>query len=770
MTRQRFLRNLATVAFLAAVYFVAGKLGLKLAQVHPSATAVWAPAGIALAAFLILGYGVFPGVLLGAFLVNLTTAGSVATSIGIAVGNTLEGLLGAYLVNELANGRNAFGRAQDIFRFAVLAGIISTTVSATFGVTSLCLGGFANWDDFGAIWLTWWLGDAVGVLVLAPLLVLWSASPPVKWNSNQAPEAALMLLALLLVAHTVFGGLFAVGTRNYPLEFLCIPFLVWAAFRFGQRLAATAISLLAVIAVWGTLQGLGPFVRKTQNESLLLLQAFMGITSVMILAVAALVEERKQSEKTATHLAAIVQSSDDAIIGKSLDGMIVSWNAGAERIYGHTAAEAIGRPISMLVPPDRADEVPQLLERLKRGERIEHFETVRRSKGGEPLHISLSISPVKDASGAIIGASAIARDVSERKRNEEALQQANAVLTGWLSELEKRTHETTLLNEMGDLLQTCVAVEEAYAVIARFAQQLFPTECGALCVLNASQNLVEAVAVWGDSPACERVFTPEECWALRRGQLHAVDDPASGLICQHVGEPVPVGYLCVPMMGQGEALGVLHLQCGNASNDPVNRLSEAKRRLAVTAAGQLALALANLRLRETLRMQSIRDPLTGLFNRRYMEESLARELRRAGRNQRRLGIMMLDLDHFKRFNDTHGHEAGDTLLRELGEFLRTRTRREDIACRYGGEEFVLVLPEATIEVTRQRGERLRDEFKRLNVQHRGQSLGAVSLSIGVAVFPDHGLTVEDLLRASDQALYRAKAEGRNRVVLGERVE
>jgi len=271
------------------------------------------------------------------------------------------------------------------------------------------------------------------------------------------------------------------------------------------------------------------------------------------------------------------------------------------------------------------------------------------------------------------------------------------VLTGWLSELEKRTRETTLL----------------YAVIARFAHQLFPTESGALCVLNASQNLVEAVAVWGESLACERVFAPEECWAVRRGQLHAVDDPASGLICQYLGEQVPVGYLCVPMMGQGEALGVLHLLCGNASNGPVNGLSEAKRRLAVTAAGQLA--LANLRLRETLRMQSIRDPLTGLYNRRYMEESLARELRRAARNRRRLGIMMLDLDHFKRFNDTHGHEAGDTLFRELGEFLRTRTRREDIACRYGGEEFVLVLPDATVQVTQQRGERLRDEFKRLNV-------------------------------------------------------
>jgi diguanylate cyclase (GGDEF)-like protein len=199
------------------------------------------------------------------------------------------------------------------------------------------------------------------------------------------------------------------------------------------------------------------------------------------------------------------------------------------------------------------------------------------------------------------------------------------------------------------------------------------------------------------------------------------------------------------------------------------RLTETKQRLAVTAAGHIALALANLRLRETLRMQSIRDPLTGLFNRRYMEESLARELRRAARNQRKLGAIMLDLDHFKRFNDTFGHEAGDALLRELGGFLRTRTRREDIACRYGGEEFVVILPEASIEATRQRAERLREEFKHLNVQHRGRSLGAVTLSLGVAVFPEHASTVEDIMRSADRALYRAKAEGRDRVVLGESI-
>ena len=372
--------------------------------------------------------------------------------------------------------------------------------------------------------------------------------------------------------------------------------------------------------------------------------------------------------------------------------------------------------------------------------------------------------------GELEGVYVVYQDITERRRAEEALQQGNAVLRGWLQALEKRSEETTLLNEMVDLLQTCVSAEEAYAVIARSAQQLFPSDAGALCVLNASQNLVEAVAIWGQSLVGERVFAPEECWALRRGQVHAVEDPAPGLVCRHLGALRDVSYLCVPMMGQGEALGVLHVQSGGSSGEGQNHLTDAQQRLAVTAAGHIALALANLRLRETLRMQSIRDPLTGLFNRRYMEESLVRELRRAARNQRRLGAIMLDLDKFKVFNDTYGHAAGDALLRKLGGFLRSRTRGEDIACRYGGEEFVVILPEASIEVTQQRAEQLREEFKFLTVQHRGQTLGALTLSVGVAVFPEHGTTVEDILHAVDTALYRAKAEGRDRVVTGKALE
>jgi diguanylate cyclase (GGDEF)-like protein len=196
---------------------------------------------------------------------------------------------------------------------------------------------------------------------------------------------------------------------------------------------------------------------------------------------------------------------------------------------------------------------------------------------------------------------------------------------------------------------------------------------------------------------------------------------------------------------------------------------DSKERLAHTVAEHIALAFANLRLRETLRVQSVRDPLTGLFNRRYMEESLERELRRSARHRRSLGVLLLDLDHFKTFNDTFGHGAGDILLRELGHFLQGNVRGEDISCRYGGEEFALILPDAPLDSTLQRAEQLREQVRQLQVTHHGRALGAVSVSIGVAVYPQHGASAEELLAAADRALYQAKAGGRNRVELAGRL-
>lgn len=289
--------NIAAILILALVYFSAAKLGLKFAYIHPSVTAVWVPTGISLTAFLILGYRVWPAIFLGALLANVTTAGSVLTSIAISIGNTLEGILGCYLVNRFASSQRFFERASDIFRFAFLAGTVSTAVSATIGVTSLELAGFADWSKYFTIWCTWWLGDSSGAIIITPLLLLWRDNRRLSWCRDQIVELGLLFLGLFSTASFVFGGRFHSLIKNYPLEYLCIPFLIWAAFRHGRRNAATANFVLAVIATWGTLQGYGPFSRQSQNTSLLLLQVFLGIVAITSLALAAEASEHKRAEE-----------------------------------------------------------------------------------------------------------------------------------------------------------------------------------------------------------------------------------------------------------------------------------------------------------------------------------------------------------------------------------------------------------------------------------------------------------------------------------------
>ena len=328
--------------------------------------------------------------------------------------------------------------------------------------------------------------------------------------------------------------------------------------------------------------------------------------------------------------------------------------------------------------------------------------------------------------------------------------------------LALRSRELDLQNRMSELLQACVTEDEAYAVVGRFGGQFFPNGSGAVFVMTASRNMVEARATWASTPSPDwTIFKPDECWALRRGRMHLVDSTTTGLLCSHLPQPAPPAYLCVPLIAQGEALGVLYL----GASDDGSAWPEAQQRLASTVSDQLGLAVANLKLRETLRNQSIRDPPTSLFNRRYLEETLERELRRAERSRGTLGVVMMDLDLFKQFNDTFGHDIGDTLLRDFGRLLQSTVRGGDVACRYGGEEFMLILPEADIEITRQRADRIREAVKHLFVAHRGHSVGSVTVSAGVAAYPDHGTTGEALVQAADAALYRAKNAGRDRVVV-----
>ncbi len=282
---------------LAFIYSVAGKLCLRFAFFHPSASPIWLPSGIALAAFLIWGYRLWPAVFIGAFIVNITTFGSVLSSLGVATGNTLEALAAAYLVNCFAHGIEAFDRAEDVLKYVALAGFLSTTISPTLGVTSLALTDFAHWDQYIPVWATWWLGDAGGNIVAAPLLILlWGRPWTEKLVRAKILEATFLVTLLSGLALTVFDGLVFSKAAKFPLEFVCIPPVIWIAYRLGQRATATAVFLLSSIAFWGTLHGYGPFASHNPNVSALLMAAFMGVIAIMGMILSAVVSEREGGE------------------------------------------------------------------------------------------------------------------------------------------------------------------------------------------------------------------------------------------------------------------------------------------------------------------------------------------------------------------------------------------------------------------------------------------------------------------------------------------
>ncbi|MFP4437130.1 MAG: PAS domain S-box protein [Chloroflexaceae bacterium] len=352
-------------------------------------------------------------------------------------------------------------------------------------------------------------------------------------------------------------------------------------------------------------------------------------------------------------------------------------------------------------------------------------------------------------------------DITERKLAEIQLQRANEQLLQGNEHLRQRNREVLLLNQMGDMLQGCIGVDAAYEVIAISAAKLFAGQAGALYMRRTATPVFDAMASWGDPPPTETMLEEQMCWALREQQV-ALYSQANGGLCVHLTDCAAAAVLCVPLVVRAETLGILHLHHGTTLEyDAVRRW----RQLADTVARQIALALTSLTLREQLQQQAIRDALTGLYNRRYLDETLPRELHRAERDGQPVGIIMLDIDHFKRFNDTYGHDAGDTVLRAVGTFLQQHTRGADIACRYGGEELTLVLPGASPAATQQRAEELRAGIQTLAVQHNGQALAQVTVSLGVAVFPDHGVRADTIIWLADQALYQAKRNGRNRVVV-----
>lgn len=355
--------------------------------------------------------------------------------------------------------------------------------------------------------------------------------------------------------------------------------------------------------------------------------------------------------------------------------------------------------------------------------------------------------------------SKVSERTTELRLVNNALEIAREASESRAAQLEQGNREMTLISQMLELLQISHSLQEAEHVIAQGMGGLFPGDSGTLYLFTDSRSALEAAAQWG---AVEQtaVCMPDQCWAVRRGQVHKVEPGCSAPRCAHVLNDAK-GYVCLPLMAQGEMLGILHLQWGEsvAENSAIGERSK----LALQLTNQLGLAISNLKLRDTLKSLSIRDPLTGLFNRRYMEETLEREFYQARRKKSPVAVIMLDVDHFKRLNDTFGHNAGDIVLRELGTLIKRSIRVSDIACRYGGEEFCVILPDSDLVATRDRAEVIRQAVTRIDVKPDGRVLGPITISLGIALFPDHAETIQGVLAAADASLYLAKQGGRDRI-------
>jgi diguanylate cyclase (GGDEF)-like protein/PAS domain S-box-containing protein len=471
------------------------------------------------------------------------------------------------------------------------------------------------------------------------------------------------------------------------------------------------------------------------------------------------------------------------------DGMSDFFNRKCLDYTGLTFDQMQGRGWSVIIHPDDLGGIVSTWEdSLRTGHPFEAEYRLRAQDGSFRWFLGRA-NPIRNSAGEVIKWFGSCTDIEDQKQNQQILEEQILERTTQLAEtntqlqnemierdfarneldrqnenmmreLSERTERATVLAKMGELLQSCISRDEVFAAALGYAPKIFPSVPGAIAMLDASRNLAELIGSWGECQLPPTVFEPVSCWALRTGHSHLVLAGDASARCAHA-EGVKHTYLCTPILAQGETLGIVHFQ----ATESAPKLDASEISFKTTFAGQVGLSVANIKLREALRTQSVRDPLTGLYNRRYLEEMLEREVRRSARAAQALGILMIDLDHFKNFNDTYGHDAGDAVLREIAASLTKGVRAEDFVCRFGGEEFVVILPTADITSSRARAERLRSKAKALTILHQGRSMGMVTISVGVASFPEHGISPKELMAAADAALYEAKRGGRDQVVV-----
>ncbi len=460
-------------------------------------------------------------------------------------------------------------------------------------------------------------------------------------------------------------------------------------------------------------------------------------------------------EEKAKKSAEILDAAPEAIFEVAPDGRIQSVNSEGARVFGYAREELLGKEIEILLPQRFRESHVQMRERYVATPRTRAMgsgiELVGRTKDGEEFPVEVSLSTISEKEAPLV--ICVLRDVRLQHAARHEITQVNERLSRSLAAHKALSETLGSLSDFGEMLQTCRTRPEAWPIVARMCERLLPGQSGAVYMATASKTALERVTAWGQMCPSKPIIALQECWALRRGKVHTCELA----VCEGcMANPAPsrAGTVCAPMIAMGGMIGVLQLSAPSA--EPDNGLLTA-------VVERISVAIATIRLREELGEQATRDSMTGLFNRRFLNEYLELELLRAMRDGRPLTVMMLDVDHFKRFNDTFGHKAGDLVLQEVAATLRAQTRGSDIACRFGGEELVVVSPETSCDQAMPRAEQIRKAIEDLIVIGEGQPLGKITISIGVASAPENGYDATELLRAADEALYAAKQAGRNRV-------
>jgi len=460
----------------------------------------------------------------------------------------------------------------------------------------------------------------------------------------------------------------------------------------------------------------------------------------------------------------LFETAKDGIIILDADtGRITDANPFLQDMLGYSHADLLGKALWEIGAVKDIAASQQAMRELQKKEYVRYENLPLQTKAGGHIQVEF-VSNVYLVDGWRVIQCNV-RDITDRKRAEEDLRTTNEGLIASIAALQRRDDDMKSLIRLNELLQSCATQDEAYQVVGHLAGELFNGQSGDLAILAAtdqdSDQHLNTVVSWGDQPASKSNFAAADCWALRQGKLHEVSDSRTDLMCQHFAQPPQAGYLCVPLIVQNRTIGLMSL----VDTAPKNTVLRPWPQLALAVGETIKLSLSNLKLRESLREEAIRDPLTGLYNRRYLDENLGRELHRARRGESPLCVAMLDLDHFKLFNDTFGHDGGDLLLRELAQALNAKLRKSDISCRYGGDEFVVVMPDSSLADTHHRIEQICALIKETQVRNGGTVLGPITLSAGVAGMPEHGSTAGELIQAADTAMYAAKQAGGGVVVV-----